>query len=801
MATLVLFKNYNNYFNRRIKNQSYEYMIANYDYQILTNINFNPNDELSTEQIINWSQTWMPDYLVETELNSDEQTVITRRWFVIDTNRTRKGQYNVVLKRDVITDNIDGLATGIFSIDRCTLNPDNPLIYNKEGFNYNQIKKAEYKLTDKTNSPWIVGYMEISSSATNTFSYASDFDVDMRTTRYADWEYLSKIGTHYGPGSLEEAQIGIQYARNWWVGGYEGCFLYNGPSVNYSEYYNTGIGLNNENVRYSEANLNIVRNADRKDWWNWETANNYEIVEHPAEISQLDITNLLSLNGKKILFSDGVYLINFTTESSTVQYDGLNNTVTQYIVNTLAQHAPTGEVKHTHLRYYKVSRLKCVLSASFYATANKITWKLPASANPLIDAPYKMFCLPLPFAKHVLYVDDHLQTSDINFQVAMDILKSTTTSKIIDMQILPYCPVTFEHYWIGNTNRTTLLDTWTNAIEDVDYSNITDTFVDDGETVTVSIGKIFFPKSSSFKFSTKYVLAGEKDVRTLISSIDYFKITDKKIQNETQFARFCDSTYTSVFEISPAMNEGISSLNMFCTYKPYNPYILVAPNFGGLYGANYEDSRGLLCLGDYSLPNIDDAWQTYELNNKTYQQAFNREIAHMEKEQAIQRQESAWQIASGTLSGTTSGAIAGGMVGGGWGAVAGAVVGGASSLAAGIMDYQNLGVRQAEEISYRKDLFNYNLQNIKAMPSTLTKTSAIVANTKYVPFLECYDATEEEKQVLRDFIKYNGMKAGYVGPINLTGYVKASVIKYNEPLAPQEVNEINNELMRGLYFE
>jgi hypothetical protein len=53
MATLVLFKNYNNYFNRRIKNLSYENMIANYDYEILTNINFNPNDELSTEQIIN----------------------------------------------------------------------------------------------------------------------------------------------------------------------------------------------------------------------------------------------------------------------------------------------------------------------------------------------------------------------------------------------------------------------------------------------------------------------------------------------------------------------------------------------------------------------------------------------------------------------------------------------------------------------------------------------------------------------------------------------------------------------------
>ena len=38
-----------------------------------------------------------------------------------------------------------------------------------------------------------------------------------------------------------------------------------------------------------------------------------------------------------------------------------------------------------------------------------------------------MFCLPLPFSKHILYVDDHLQSSEINFQVAMDILKSENT--------------------------------------------------------------------------------------------------------------------------------------------------------------------------------------------------------------------------------------------------------------------------------------------------------------------------------------------------------------------------------------
>lgn len=173
----------------------------------------------------------------------------------------------------------------------------------------------------------------------------------------------------------------------------------------------------------------------------------------------------------------------------------------------------------------------------------------------------------------------------------------------------------------------------------------------------------------------------------------------------------------------------------------------------------------------------------------------------MEKEFAIQRQEAGFGIASGTLTGAVSGAVAGGMVGGGYGAAAGAIAGGVTSLAGGIMDYANMGKRQGEEINYRKDIFNFSLQNIKAMPNTLTKTSAIVANTKYLPFIECYDATDEEQQILRDYIKYNGMKAGYVGNINTSGFVRANIIKYNEPLAAQEVDEINKELMKGVYFE
>ena len=148
-----------------------------------------------------------------------------------------------------------------------------------------------------------------------------------------------------------------------------------------------------------------------------------------------------------------------------------------------------------------------------------------------------------------------------------------------------------------------------------------------------------------------------------------------------------------------------------------------------------------------------------------------------------------------------SGAVAGGMIGGGYGAAAGAIIGGATSLAGGIMDYQNLGKRQDEALNSRKDLFRYQLQNIKALPDTLNKTTSINANSKYVPYIELYSSTEQEKEYLANFIEYNGMAAGYVDSITPDGYVQATIIKYNEPLAAQEVDEINKELMKGVYFE
>ena len=270
--------------------------------------------------------------------------------------------------------------------------------------------------------------------------------------------------------------------------------------------------------------------------------------------------------------------------------------------------------------------------------------------------------------------------------------------------------------------------------------------------------------------------------------------------------------YQGEFEFSVAKNYGVEQFNVDCTYKPYNPYIHINPNFRGLYGSDFNDSRGLICNGDFSFGMIGDRFAEYELQNKNYQAMFNRQIQNMDVNNAIARQEAGWQIAAGAVSGTASGAITGAMVGGGYGAIAGAVVGGITSIAGGIADYQNLGKRQEEAKSYAVDMYKYSLQNIQALPYSLTRCSALTANNKLYPFIETYSASDDEIQAFRDKLTYDGLTVLKIGTIRNylkaggTTMIKGEVIRFDEHTTNKLLNdthlanEIYNEIKKGVYI-
>ena len=48
--------------------------------------------------------------------------------------------------------------------------------------------------------------------------------------------------------------------------------------------------------------------------------------------------------------------------------------------------------------------------------------------------------------------------------------------------------------------------------------------------------------------------------------------------------------FSGEFEFSPAKNGGVEYFNVDYLYRPFSPYIHVTPNFGGLYGKDFNDA-------------------------------------------------------------------------------------------------------------------------------------------------------------------------------------------------------------------
>lgn len=364
-------------------------------------------------------------------------------------------------------------------------------------------------------------------------------------------------------------------------------------------------------------------------------------------------------------------------------------------------------------------------------------------------------------------------------------------SNVYDIQILPYFPnpamvsqLTFtsdsqydDEGLIGN-------NTWLNTglfTEDTHFNYFYN-------SNNAKIGVIFWSRTSTFT----------TDINAQITLPDQSPLT-LKLSNECELYRLTSPNYAGSFEFSLAKSGGrIDKFNADCTYKPYSPYIHVTPDLAGLYGANFssiDDARGLICGGDFSITKIVDQWQQYELQNKNYQNIFDRQIQNLDVNQQIQKEQHEFAGITNIISGITGGGVGGAMTGmkmsGGnpYAAAAGAVLGTAGGAALSeigyIKDMDWLRRSQAETKDYTVDMYNYNLGNIKALPNSLSRTAAQTNNNKIFPFVEYFVCTSQETAALLNKIEYNSMTVMKIGTLDAYAssdyfekvYVKGQIIR------------------------
>ena len=174
----------------------------------------------------------------------------------------------------------------------------------------------------------------------------------------------------------------------------------------------------------------------------------------------------------------------------------------------------------------------------------------------------------------------------------------------------------------------------------------------------------------------------------------------------------------------------------------------------------------------------------------------------MDVENDIRRQEAGWGIAAGALTGGAAGGTAGSFLGGPVGMAIGGAVGLGASVAGGIGDLVNMDKRMAEQKSYVIDNFNMSLQNIKALPYSITRTNAQTYNNKLFPVVEIYECTDTEKEAYYSKLKYDGMTVGVIGKMEdfAPGFFKGQLIRLENILGDAHlIDEIRVELFKGVY--
>ena len=143
---ILILTNFNNYENRLIKKKSNwnDYKNLASSYLEVEKVNFTYNDQMNAELVINYTNLLnQPDYLVIG--TDDANPVITSRWYIINTYYLNSAQVKAILRRDVVADNYDATLSAPCFVEKGFVPDSNPLIYNSERTQYNQIKKKEQK--------------------------------------------------------------------------------------------------------------------------------------------------------------------------------------------------------------------------------------------------------------------------------------------------------------------------------------------------------------------------------------------------------------------------------------------------------------------------------------------------------------------------------------------------------------------------------------------------------------------------------------------------------------------------------
>ena len=781
---------FNNYFNRKYKKYANLSEYEPYVLEFKTGINFNPNDGVTTSLVVN--TTTEPNYLIVTK---GAGNIIGSRWFVIEQRRNRQGQYTLTLRRDVVADCIQDPSKVTVFADRGYVPNTSAFIFNSEGNSYNQIKKKESILKDESASPWLVGYLapnvfandnitiNVSPSVDVAYDYTyASTDLMLQSNRYTSLTPTNTVNLEPNVEFMSFDSTRTEVLKDIWYIRYEFGYIDSLLTDNAAPFPPLNITAANTTKAQIYFGENLLG-----DQYRVAIQDAIKVDNENTMPSTADMTDLLSKENKiarvgTVSTGYTYYKLIITPQSEATRQVVITSGATKTYIDSriqpmINQGIASGSVPEKYNIRYSTSPYT-VYWQQITTLQNQIT--LNADAPAVDKSPY--YCFAIPYNSVAIKLGGQIvnTTSTLSRQLARQIA-TQLSSFCYDIQLLPYFPL---QSYISNTA----------TIDITEMSSKQYATLKQGESGGIK-SILFWINEPNFSF-------------TIEDSIVY-NSQEPKIQNETQFCRLNSPNYAASFDFSVAKNKGVGHWQVDCSYKPYQPYIHVAPNWKGLYGSNFNDARGLICTGDFSIDLMTDKWQEYQIQNKNYNEIFNRQIQSLDLQQSIAKKQDIFGAVAGSLSGAMSGATIGGLPGGLPGAIAGGVVGLGVSAVGGVMDVIDNQKLRDDARSSQFDMFNYQLGNVKALPNTLTKVSTYNINNKIYPFYEIYEATSEEIDSLRQQLKWRGYNLGIIGQLSdfqVEGkYFKGKLIRLEEnpnvSLGDDHLLEnYNSELQQGIYW-
>lgn len=783
-------------------------------------MNFNYGDGVNTTQVVGTREvpfSVMANYLVCTE------ELRSTYWFIIRSEYLRGNEYRLTLRRDVLQD----IALTTFLVKRGYVDWRNDLIFNSEGMTFDKILTERAEITDRTLSPWYVAYLskDFTKNGARTLSFDTvTTEADISVNYLADWEYSDYIDA---PVRFVDA-IDLEYKIGWlfqieaynYASGWAGARVSQNSTSSvllHDVLEQTSVpnpiknpiisGTQVYRDRVRAANEYFVQNCVSGAYASMLNAlkqgmtygSYYDSSDRSYAMEALDGKTLYVIDTNKYYRisvstgSSGIFRLGaspyatYTSPMQTIMNSALTTMRAQGYWSTAQPSASANwyDWQLATIRYTPKTITLTQIDAVTESDSITITTN-HATTN---DAPYDLLCFPARFVEFYKNNTQFCLTAVKKTQALASALCALPTSEVYDVQLLPFAPLEATRSGYPR-NGCVKCDNWT---EGINYFTNTDKSV-----------LAYISSSSVYKDTTLVceMTKGKYEAQLLAVEGGY------KRSCECDMWRLCSPNMATAWDFNAAKMGGFGTFTMGMECKPNTPFVQVVPDFKRLYGDRYDDTRGLICTGEFSLSRTSSEWNEYELRNKNYQLQFNREIENLSLSQNVEREQQKWAIAAGVASSAFSGASSAGLSFGGVGAgIAGGLLMGGLSAAGGIRDYQLSEKLRNEAQSFKQDMFSMSIENIQAVPRSLTNVSPRNPRNKGCIVIEYYTASDEQINAFLDYIQWYGMTVNRVSR-TLDAYAKdgeevfiqARLIRTLASFDATFYDAINEELERGIYY-